>query len=457
MTTEYTHPEYRANEKKWRRVRDAVAGEDVVKDAGRDYLPAPDEDASGWTADRYASYLRRAVYYNVTGRTLAGLVGVAFANWPAIETSEKYLLDDADGSGVGLVGQAQWMLAQVLQTGRGGLLADRTRLDPSVARRVRTVGDEHAAGVRSYVVPYAAEDILTWELDGTALSRLVLREQHATYEGGEVQYLPQLRELTLIEGKCHVEIWRKYRDKGDFVRADSWDTASPIIPFTFVGAVNNDACPDPAPLLDLATLNLAHYRNSADYEESAFLMGQPQLWVSGFDELQQRISFGSRTAIALPPGGECGLLQVSPNILAREAMVAKEAQMQTLGARLLSQGSATKTATQSAAETKAAYSMLSLACDNVSLAYTRAVQHAQKLVGGAQKASFAIDTRFSDLMLDANAIREVVAAWQAGLVPQSDAWAVLRRLGVIDQGKTDTQLAGEIEGQGVPLDLNEAA
>lgn len=69
-------------------------------------------------------------------------------------------------------------------------------------------------------------------------------------------------------------------------------------------------------------------------------------------------------------------------------------------------------------------------------------------------ASFALSTRFNDLTLDANAIRETVAAWQAGLVPQIGAWAVLLRLDVIDEGKTEQPLAGEIEGQGVRLALD---
>ena len=126
--------------------------------------------------------------------------------------------------------------------------------------------------------------------------------------------------------------------------------------------------------------------------------------------------------------------------------------MAQIGARLMAPGEAVKTATQSAAETKAAYSVLSLACDNVSQAYTRVLQWLDDARG-----SFAIDTRFNDLTLDANAIRETVAAWQAGIVPQSDAVALLQRLGVIDQEKTVEQVAGEIEGQGPALNLDEAA
>ena len=133
--------------------------------------------------------------------------------------------------------------------------------------------------------------------------------------------------------------------------------------------------------------------------------------------------------------------------------------MAQLGARLLAPTAAPVTATQSASETKAVYSQLSLACDNVSEAYRAALGSlAAMLSPTAPKAvDFAIDTRFNDLSLDANAIRETVAAWQAGLLPQSDAWSVLRRLGVVDQGKTDEQLRDEVAASGPTLNFDEAA
>lgn len=467
MTTNYTRPEYDAYLPKWTRVRDAVAGEDAVKAKTTDYLPDPDEtnvtDPTGCN-HRYKQYLRRAVYYNATGRTLSGLVGVAFANWPQIELgTHKGLLQDVDGSGVGIVNQAQWLLSDVLQTGRAGLLADFTRLDEATRKRIRTVADAEAAGVRAVITAYAAESILTWETQGTTLTRVVLKESATEYEGGEVQQIPQLRELVLIGGKYSVNIWQKRSEAGQYLQVDKIDVGLPYIPFAFVGATNNDQWPDQPPLLDLANMNLHHYRNSADYEESAFLMGQPQFIVSGVDEewrlANPSVTFGSRSALCLPANADAKLAQVAPNTLAKEAMDTKQEQMQQLGARLLGKGEATKTATQSASETKASYSVLSLACDNVSAAYTRALQwlNTWGRTGLATKVGLSIDTQFNDLTLDANAIRETVAAWQAGLVPQSDAWTVLRRLNVIDQAKTDEQLRGEIEAQGPALNLDEAA
>lgn len=458
MTTDYTHPDYDKFKPLWDKVRDACAGEDKVKAKGKTYLPDPDEMGED-APRRYEAYKRRATYLNATGRTLEGLIGVAYANWPQIECKYPILLEDADGSGVGLIGQSQAVLSDVLQTARAGLLADWTRGDG--IRRSRTVAELERLGRRPFVAAYKAEQILTWERQGTALTRVVLAEKEESHEDGKVVFYPRLRELLLTAKGYTIQVWVKYTS-AQYTLKDTIEVGLPYIPFTFVGAVSNDANPCKPPLLDLANLNFAHYRNSADYEESAFLMGQPQLVISGVtDEWKEQtgpVTFGSRKALVLPVGGSADLLQAQANTLAKEAMVDKERLMAMLGARLVAPGEAAKTATQSASETKAAYSVLSLACDNVSEAYTRVLRWLETWgTNGQSKASFAIDTRFNDLSLDANAIRETVAAWQAGIIPQSDAWAVLRRLGVIDQGKTDEQLAGEIEAQGPGLNLDEVA
>lgn len=102
-----------------------------------------------------------------------------------------------------------------------------------------------------------------------------------------------------------------------------------------------------------------------------------------------------------------------------------------------------------ASETKSAYSVLSAVCDNVSEAYRSAVADQARIYGiDPQRVDFAIDTRVNGLTLDVNAIQQTGATCQAGLVPRSDAWARLRRLGVVDQGKTDQQLRAEIDAQG---------
>ncbi|MBL1368232.1 DUF4055 domain-containing protein, partial [Acinetobacter baumannii] len=105
------------------------------------------------------------------------------------------------------------------------------------------------------------------------------------------------------------------------------------IPFMFVGSHNNDPEIDNPPMYDLAELNIAHYRNSADYEEAVYMMGQPTYWFSGLTKewikevLGGKIQLGSVGGVLLPANSSAGLLQPTPNTMAKEAMDQKENQM----------------------------------------------------------------------------------------------------------------------------------
>ena len=71
---------------KWGIVRDCLAGEKQIKFRKEKYLPAPDASANATEkVQRYNAYLTRANFYNVTGRTLNGLVGQVFTKEPSIE------------------------------------------------------------------------------------------------------------------------------------------------------------------------------------------------------------------------------------------------------------------------------------------------------------------------------------------------------------------------------------
>ena len=110
----YTRREVNACAEHWHLVEDACAGEHAIRAKREAYLPKPNaEDHSEANEARYRDYLRRAVYYNATGRTLQGLTGVAFRRWPeiALPAGLEYLHDDVDGSGTTLIQQTQGAVA----------------------------------------------------------------------------------------------------------------------------------------------------------------------------------------------------------------------------------------------------------------------------------------------------------------------------------------------------------
>jgi hypothetical protein len=109
----------------------------------------------------------------------------------------------------------------------------------------------------------------------------------------------------------------------------------PCVPIVSEGSLLE--LPKP-PLLDLVDVNLAHYRNSADYEHGMHWTALPTPVLTGLNSKESKISIGSGSAIILPdPQSKAMFLEFSGTGLStiKTAMDHKESMMSALGARML--------------------------------------------------------------------------------------------------------------------------
>jgi hypothetical protein len=438
----YTRPEVVEEMDRWAKIRDCIAGEKAIKRERLKYLPKPNpEDASPENDKRYDSYVTRAVFYNVTRRTLDGLVGQVFMRDPVINIPEalKILLVDADGAGVSLDQQAKKCLSYVMSYGRSGLLVDYPPTEGPV-----TKADQEAGYVRPTVTLFNPWQILNWRtiVKGARklLCLLVLRERVPSCDDGfEVTTEEQFRVLRLIDDIYTVELW-KDGDQHPFsisIPVDADGKPFDEIPFLFVGSMNNDSELDPPPLFDMAIMNIAHYRNSADYEESSFMVGQPTPWFSGLtqkwveDVFKGKIMLGSRAAVPLPEGGSAGLLQVSTNTMPFEAMQHKERQMVALGAKLVEQKAVQRTLGEAQMEASAETSILSSAAKNVANAYTGALKMSARFNGDpTDSILYSLNTDFPAARMTPEERAQLVAEWQSGAISYPELRNHLRKAGV---------------------------
>ena len=83
---DYRHPAYNEFLPEWELIDDCVDGERKVKKKRQKYLPHPSTDHlnDDPASERYNAYLGRAAFLNATGRTLSGLLGIAFNKSPKI-------------------------------------------------------------------------------------------------------------------------------------------------------------------------------------------------------------------------------------------------------------------------------------------------------------------------------------------------------------------------------------
>lgn len=209
------------------------------------------------------------------------------------------------------------------------------------------------------------------------------------------------------------------------------------IPFTFFGSNDNDETMDDAPLYDLAVLNLAHYRNTADYEEGNFIAGQPSLFITGLtkewvtDIVNQGhpIRLGARTANILGSGSNAFLLQATANSGLYQALQDKKDQMVALGARLIEPNGSTKTATEAQSEKADETSVLAMLANNLSDAYSRVLNYCADFLGVNHECTMALNTKFDSTKMTPQERQQLISEWQAGAI----TWGEMRARMVDDE------------------------
>ena len=74
------NPEYNFWHPEWEKMRDVILGQKQIRDMTTKYLPK----YAKMSNEEYAAYLDRAPFYNMTSRTLDGMIGTAFLRDPKI-------------------------------------------------------------------------------------------------------------------------------------------------------------------------------------------------------------------------------------------------------------------------------------------------------------------------------------------------------------------------------------
>lgn len=424
------------------------------------YLPQPNaEDKSLANIERYKAYVTRAVFYDVASRTLEGLTGQIFLRDPLVELpSEINLLrEDSDGGGLTLDQTANRCVRHCICYGRAGILVDYPITNGQV-----TVKDIENGDIHPTLIVYNPWDIINWRVEMRGAKKLitflVLREviDEEGDDGFQLSTYEQFRVLRLDpdSGDHVTELYSTtqsgFTQTATYTPKDGKGNTFKEIPFTFVGSENNGVLPNKPPLYDLCSLNIAHYRNSADYEESCFIVGQPTPVITGVsedwvkNELKGALNFGARAAIPLPVGATASLLQAKENTMPMEAMKQKEQQMVALGAKLVQVQRVAKTATQQIIETTSESSPLANISKNVSAAIEWALGVACQFVGiVATGIQYELNKDFDLTSMTSDDQNAVVLQWQSAAIASSEMRTVLRRAGTATL--TDAEWKAEVK------------
>lgn len=454
----FKHPQYEKWIDIWQKINDICNGENLEQ-----YLiKLNPDDESPDNVTRNTQYRQRAVFYAIAGYTARGLNGLLFSKPPTLDLpmSLEYLIEDVDGAGNSIYQQSQYVARDQIRLGRCGLtvsfpqgFANISQADVSARKAVPTIQHIKADQVTNWRTTRVGAQV--------KLSLIVIKEfeEEIQEDGYTIKQVPILKELGLnpTTGAYFERTW-KLNDKEEWIpdkqvypldrNGKKWEE----IPFTFVGAENNDPSLDQPPMLDIVRVNVGHYRNSADFEDSVFYSGQAQPWMSGLNsqyiELMKKnnIYVGSRNLIGVPEGEQFGFAIAPPNPLVRQAMIDKLELAIGLGARFIQPGGAAKTATEAEGEQRVQHSVLSLISANLADAYKRCFDWCGMYLKNVdtEKAVYEPTRDFISPNATAQDIQAIVAGWMGGAIPQADMLRWFQQRGIVDAEKTVEELMEEL-------------
>lgn len=442
-TSPLLHPDYQYWAPIWRNIRDAEIGEVEIKRNSTKYLPK----LQGHDAAQYASYLSRAVFFNMTAKTLGALYGTMYRRNPKVSGLTPALLKLTkrfSKEGMSLHLTSKTAAKEVIAVGRYGMLVDSS-----------------PDGVGSaYVACYTTENILDWNMDevnGTqVLTRVVLRE--LTYQRKNhltaYSYSSRFRILVLndLDGdpiyEQHVYEDRDLNGVPDYnalpdeiiIPTVRGETLS-YIPFSVVGPFTNHPDIQKPPILDIVTLNLSHYQSYAQLEQGRFFTANPVYWTAGSEVGDEAGEYyvGPDVVWELGKGGTAGVIEFTGQGLKslESALDQKEAQIAAIGGRMMPGASRGAAESDNALKMKEQneQTMLMNISDTLDEAFSQVLawwaDWNNASTGVVANINFEMNRDFLMKDIGAREFRAIHQMYAAGLIPITVLYEYLRKAEVI--------------------------
>lgn len=418
----YQHPDYVDELPCWRKIRDAIEGQDAIKDGRETYLPRV---SPGQSESEYEAYLCRAVFYNATGRTVDGLKGAMFRKPPVVTVpaSLSALTEDTDGQSTPLEVLCNRTATEILSVGRFGILIDMPE----------TTGPRPSVRL----LPYTPEAIWDWRVEDKKLVFLVLHEEvdRQDNEGFGHVAVEQLLVLRLINNVYSAQRFEKKRvaapdgQGGEVmkfmpldlpmtpqVRGKSLD----FIPFVCFAPADLTFDVVKSPIADLIDINLSHYKTNADYEHGSHHTALPTPVISGMDpDHKSPLPLGPTEAWKLPMGAKAEMLEFKGEGLntLEKSMDRKERLMVVLGARLLEdQKKQTEAVDTHRIRHSGENSILASIADTAGRGLTKALQIAADWMAVTGEIVVTINKDFFDQPFDGPMLDSLLKAWMSGAI-----------------------------------------
>lgn len=439
------HKSYHGRRAEYDKIRDVIEGEDRLKKQGQLYLRRP----NGMSQQQYADYLKGAAFYAVAERTLRGMVGAATRNEPIIELPPRIepMRDVATFEGNSLSVLIEDMSREVMSIGRFAAVLDypAESASPTTPPHISTFDAEHILDWRESVVNGKQQ-----------LTMIRLHEDNDDLDAGVEQHLILTLEPAYTVKRFHVTSQNNERTEVQVEEITPTINGKLLfeIPAVIVSPYNLKIDVEKPPFLDLVNVNLAHWRNSADYEHALYLTAQPTPWVAGnipADKVPSMIGAGAFWN--LPEGSQAGMLEFTGAGIAAQktAMDDKVGQMASLGARMVYDGKGRNETTDTAKlRHRSELSLLSSSVNMVEAAIRKLLRMAAEWTqpGTADQVIVNFHRDFISSTMDAAVLTALIKAWQAGAISHDTLLMNLKKGELMDVNRALDDEQDMIEEEG---------
>ena len=389
---------------------------------------------------KYNKYLHNAYFYGATGRTVSGLSGLISSKKPVVEipSAISYVEDDTNGKGQALRDFSTEAVNEAFTSVWSGILVARPETPEGTSRL-----DEEVNNLRPKLLHYKFESIINWNYSTInnveKLSLLVLKEDTTTRDGFSIKKVSQYRVLELIEGVYHQSL---YNDMGVLLE--------PIMPVIFSGATSGEIpfyfieaeTKEKAVIDDLVDANFEHYNIYADYGSklhySSFIIYYETGVMNGESN---NMTIGNAVKWNGGESSNFGVLQPDGNADShRIALQDTEQRMAALGAEALKpRTSGAESAEAKSLDKIAQNSTTANVALTVSIAITKALTFANKLMGGTDTVLFELNTDYNPTGMNSQDLTALVAAWQGGAISYSTFYDNLQKGEIASSERTSEE------------------
>jgi hypothetical protein len=399
-------PEYYEMLTDWELCRDLMEGTRAMWKSGTKWLPqwAPVEDDPS-----YRNRLKETILFNGYARAVRSLTGKVFKDPIAVSQETPDAVFDwytnIDMTGRDHSTFLRACFEDALQTGLTHILVDRPRI------QAQNRGEEIALGIRPYWVHIPAESLIWWysEVVGgiERLTEVRILEESLEPHGWGLKTRKRVRRLMIGE----FEIWEQVSTKEggmDWLMIDSGYTGLSYIPLVTVYFDRKKLMEAHPPLLDLAHLNLAHWRSQSLQTHVLSLGRRPLPYFHGYDpEKVKRVEVGPHSALINEKSdASVGFAEITGASAeaGRNNLQDLKDEMAVMSVELLVKRPGEKTATQTQIQTDESNSELGAMAVALAQGSTRATKMLMDLGGVTGKSMTTISTDFE---LDATTQEEV--------------------------------------------------